>query len=333
MPFYSPDPGMGERLEQLVRALEIDGRPGLAQRLSITWLQRLPGTPARSPIGLGANLEPQRFWSLPWVGAGWHGASCRYPASVVKLVYLVAAEAWLQDDRLPDSAELRQALAAMIRDSSNDATGLVVDLLSGTTSGPQLPADRLADWQRQRQLVNQWLLQLGWPELEGWNACQKTWGDGPYGRERQSYGEQNQHRNRLSSDGVARLLLAVIGSAIVSPPACARMRALLSRSLDAASRAEDPENQVDGFLGEGLPPGAQLWSKAGWMSQARHDAAYVEWPAIQGAAGPVVGGETGGAAAAEQQLNASLLVVFSEGQQCARDNGLLPEIARRLLQR
>jgi len=316
MPFYSPDPGMCQRLEQLVRALELDGRPGLAQQLSITWLSRLPGTPARSPIGLGANFELQRFWSLPWVGAGWHGASCRYPASVVKLVYLVAAEAWLQDDRLPESAELRQALAAMIRDSSNDATGLVVDLLSGTTSGPQLPPDRLAAWQLQRQLVNQWLLQLGWPELEGWNACQKTWGDGPYGRERQSYGEQNQHRNRLSSDGAARLLLAVIGSAIVSPPACARMRELLSRSLDATSRAEDPENQVDGFLGEGLPPGARLWSKAGWMSQARHDAAYVEWPDPQGA----------------DQVHASLLVVFSEGQQCAKDNSLLPEIARRLLQ-
>jgi beta-lactamase class A len=250
------------------------------------------------------------------VGAGWHGDRCRYPASVVKLIYLVAAEAWLQDDRLPESAELRQALAAMIRDSSNDATGLVVDLLSGTTSGPQLPPDRLAAWQLQRQLVNQWLLQLGWPELEGWNACQKTWGDGPYGRERQSYGEQNQHRNRLGSDGVARLLLAVIGSAIVSPPACARMRELLSRSLDATSRASDPENQVDGFLGEGLPPGARLWSKAGWMSQARHDAAYVEWPDPQGA----------------DQVHASLLVVFSEGQQCAKDNSLLPEIARRLLQ-
>ena len=130
---------------------------------------------------------------------------------------------------------------------------------------------------------------------------------------------------------MARLLLAVIGSAIVSPPACARMRELLSRSLDAASRAEDPENQVDGFLGEGLPPGAQLWSKAGWMSQARHDAAYVEWPANQGA-GPLVAAKAGGPAAAEQQLNASLLVVFSEGQQCAQDNSLLPEIARHLLQ-
>jgi beta-lactamase class A len=202
----------------------------------------------------------------------------------------------------------------MIRDSSNDATGLVLDLLTGTTSGPALPPGRMAAWVEQRQLVNRWLAELDWPELQGCNACQKTWGDGPYGREREFYGEQLDNRNRLSTDAVARLLQAVIASALVSPPACARMRALLARSLDPAQRAADPENQVDGFIGEGLPPQAQLWSKAGWMSQARHDAAYVEPPAPhdRGRAAPF------------------LLVIFSEGQACARDTRLLPEIAARL---
>jgi beta-lactamase class A len=27
-----------------------------------------------------------------------------------------------------------------------------------------------------------------------------------------------------------------------------------------------------------LPPGTKLWSKAGWTSETRHDAAYVELP-------------------------------------------------------
>ena len=53
-------------------------------------------------------------------------------------------------------------------------------------------------------------------------------------------------------------------------PACRRLRELLSRSIDLEQRRADPENQVDGFLGEGLPQGSLLWSKAGWMSQARH---------------------------------------------------------------
>jgi hypothetical protein len=169
-------------------------------------------------------------------------------------------------------------------------------------------------WVEQRQLVNRWLAELDWPELQGCNACQKTWGDGPYGRERVFYGAQLENRNCLSTDAVARLLQAVMASALVSPPACARMRAVLARSLDPAQRAADPENQVDGFIGEGLPLGSRLWSKAGWMSQARHDAAYVEAPAL---------GE-------DSQPSAFLLVVFSEGEACARDTGLLPELAARL---
>ena len=292
MAFYSLDPAMGQALAALVRELEADGRPGLAAQLSITWLQLDP-----EPAG-----PPPR-------GASWNGDRLRYPASVVKLVYLVAAEAWLQRRLIEDGPELRRALEAMTRDSSNDATSLVVDLLSGTTSGPSLPPDRFERWGRQRRLVNDWLVSLGWPELAGCNACQKTWEDGPYGRERDFYGAGLDNRNSLSSEAIARLLHAVMRDLVVSPPACERMRAVLRRSLDPAERAADPENQVDGFLGAGLPPQARLWSKAGWMSQARHDAACIE---LDGQA-------------------PQLLVVFSEGRACARDELLLPEIARRLI--
>jgi hypothetical protein len=309
MAFYSPDPAMAQILADLVRALELEGRPGLAQQLSITWVRY-----DQSLVGRAADLAPEQFWALPVQGASWAGDRLRYPASVVKLVYLVAAEAWRQADLLEETPELRRALADMICDSSNDATSLVLDLLTGTTSGPALPLQRMAPWVEQRQVVNRWLVDLGWPELEGCNACQKTWGDGPYGREREFYGAQLENRNRLSTDAVARLLQGVMASALVSPPAGARMRAVLSRSLDPAQRAADPDNQVDGFIGEGLPPGSRLWSKAGWMSQARHDAAYVEAPAENASAG----------------ASPFLVVIFSEGQACARDTQLLPELAARM---
>ena len=305
MAFYSPDPAMHQVLVDLVRALEQDGRPGLAEQLSITWL-RYP----QSQLDRAAQMDPASYWALPCAGASWRAEALRYPASVVKLVYLVAAEVWLQKDLLTEEPELRRALAAMVQHSSNNATEHVLDRLSGTTGGPELAAPAMEAWIEQRQLVNRWLQQLGWPEVSGWNACQKTWDDGPYGRERQFYGVDNANINRLSSDGVARLLQAVIASAVVSPPACARMRQLLSRSLDAAERDADPDNQVDGFLGEGLPTGSRLWSKAGWMSRARHDAAYIEC----------------------EGLNPTLLVVLSEGGSNARDQRLLPEIASRLVQ-
>jgi hypothetical protein len=42
----------------------------------------------------------------------------------------------------------------------------------------------------------------------------------------------------------------------------------------------DPDNQAVGFTGKALIDAkmtdAKLWSKAGWTSRARHDAAYIE---------------------------------------------------------
>ncbi|MEB3234743.1 MAG: serine hydrolase [Cyanobacteriota bacterium] len=305
MAFYSPDPVMGQVLVDLVRALEQDGRPGLGEQLSITWVRY-----GQSQLDRAAALEPQAYWAQPWRGAGWRPAVLRYPASVVKLVYLVAAEAWKQRDWLRDDPELERALAAMVVDSSNNATEHVLDRLSGTTGGPALSGAAWQAWTQQRQLVNRWLQDLSWPELQGCNACQKTWDEGPYGRERQFYGPENANINQLTSDAVARLLQGVMASALVSPPACARMRQLLARSLDAGVRAADPENQIDGFLGDGLPQGTRLWSKAGWMSRARHDAAYIE----------------------ADGHPPTLLVVMSEGEACARDPRLLAEIGQRLVE-
>ena len=96
--------------------------------------------------------------------------------------------------------------------------------------------------------------------------------------------------------------------AVVSPPACRRLQGLLFRSLDPMHRSADPENQVDGFLGEGLPHDALLWSKAGWMSQARHDAAW--WQTSNG--------------------TPSLIVVFLEGETYANDKNILPQLAHKL---
>ncbi|MEB3194702.1 MAG: serine hydrolase [Cyanobacteriota bacterium] len=303
MAFYRAEGAMQQELAELVAKLEADGRAGLGERLSLTWVRYPSSLRSWSEEGWGCPLEQAGE------GAHWQGTRQRYPASVVKLVYLVATEAWIQRQWLGSTDELQRALADMVRESSNDATGYVVDLLSGTTSGVELPDGPFAEWSQQRQLVNHWLADLDWPELEGINACQKTWGDGPYGRERQSYGEGLENRNRLNTEGTARMLQAVMAGAMVSPPASLRMQALLARSLDLAQRAADPDNQVDGFLGGGLPEGAQLWSKAGWMSQARHDAAYVE---VEGMA-------------------PTLLVAFSEGESCANDDSLLPEICRRLV--
>ena len=292
MAFYRPEPAMQQQLVALLDRLAADGRPGLHDQVAVTWVRYDTESPSN---GSGS-------------GAAWADQKLLYPASVVKLLYAVAAEHWLQRDLIPDSDELRRALFDMLADSSNDATGLIMDLLTGTTSGPPLRAPAWEQWQRQRRLVNDWFHSFGWPELERINCCQKTWGDGPYGREQVFYGENNNNRNALCTAAVARILEAVMTDGVLSPPACQRLRARLARSLGKSDRLNDPENQVDGFLGEGLPEGSQLWSKAGWMSQARHDAA---WWCID-------------------EQPPCLLVVFSEGQERAGDEQLLPLMATQL---
>ncbi|CAE21939.1 hypothetical protein PMIT1342_02518 [Prochlorococcus marinus str. MIT 1342] len=292
MAFYRPDSAMQAQLKGLLDRLAAERRPGLHNSVAISWVRYDCSDPTP---GSGS-------------GAGWSDQRILFPASVVKLVYALAAEAWLQRDLLPEADELRRAMRDMIADSSNDATSLVLDLLTGTTSGPSLLGESWQTWQQQRHLVNDWLQGLGWEELEKVNCCQKTWGDGPYGRERDFYGVGLGNRNALTTAATARLLESVMTDALVSPLACKRLRQLLSRSIDLMQRKADPENQVDGFLGEGLPVGSRLWSKAGWMSQARHDAA---WWSLQGG-------------------RPMLLVVFTQGRERANDTTLLPAIAREL---
>ena len=291
MAFYRPDPAMASYLESVLDQLDAEGRPGLRNSLSLTWVRYRDVSPE---AGQGH-------------GAAWNEDRCVYPASVVKLIYAVAVERWQQRDLIPDSDELQRALRDMIADSSNDATGLVVDLLTGTTSGPALQGERWEQWHRKRRLVNDWLATLEWPELDGVNCCQKTWGDGPYGREKHFYGADNGNRNALSTASTARMLEAVMTGAVVSPPACRRLRDLLSRSLDPDQRRADPENQVDGFLGEGVPAETRLWSKAGWMSQARLT-------------------PPGGSC----RMLPTLVVAFGNGSDRSQDEQLLPEIARAL---
>jgi hypothetical protein len=304
MAFYSADPAMGQRLADLVRALEQEGRPGLGAQLSITWLrypESLCNREVREAAPLGAAA-----------GASWRGSQLRAPGSLINLIYLVACEAWLQRQLLRDEPQLRQAMAAMVRPapSAHGATGLIVDLLSGTTSGPSLPQNRFNPWKSQRELVNHWLESLGWPELVGWKACQKTWVDGPYGRELDFSSADPGNRNLLSTDGTARLLEAVMAGSIISPPACRRLQSLLERTASGEGCAKPTAAGARGeFLAEGLGPPARIWGKGSWMDEARHQAAYVETEA-----GPPM-----------------ILIVLSEGERLPQDEGLLPEIAGRLM--
>ena len=65
-------------------------------------------------------------------------------------------------------------------------------------------------------------------------------------------------------------------------------------------------DQATEFIGKAVPKGSKLWSKAGWTSATRHDAAYVELP----------------------DGRKLVLVIFTTGQ--SREKEIIPAIARRI---
>lgn len=280
--------------------------PNLAKnQIALTWIVYDPPV----PVNTGGALSPLEFWKHQVRGYSYRGDDRIYPASIIKIFYLVAVYEWLEKAMIQKSAELERAIRDMIVNSSNDATSLVVDILTGTTSGPELSNGPFETWKQQRNFVNRYYQSLGWPELAQVNINQKTWSDGPYGRERIFLGELMENRNMLTTNATARLLHSIIGGVAVSSVASQTMMALMERSLDPEALAAHSENQVIGFLGEGLPFQARLWSKAGFTSQVRHDAVYVEL----------------------SDVSPYLLIVFTEGKVNSQNPRILPFISEQII--
>ena len=198
----------------------------------------------------------------------WHGDAPFYPASVVKLY--IMAEVFHQ--KKESDPEVARALGEMIRLSDNDATAYLIDVISDTCPGPNLEGRALAKFMDKRRVVNRWFATMGYDI----SAMAKPWSFGPFGREMQLLGGKDRpNRNRSSANSFASLLLWIVQKRAVSPAASDAMMALLERPLNPL-RAD--ENQVKEFIGESLPAGSREWSKAGWTSEVRHDAAYIELP-------------------------------------------------------
>jgi beta-lactamase class A len=207
--------------------------------------------------------------------ASFRGNERIYPASVVKLFYLVAAHRWLEDRKIEETPELTRALRDMIVDSSNEATQYVLDVITHTTSGYELPPKEMEEWQYKRNAVNRYFSSLGYTNI---NINQKTFCEDAYGRERVSRGPNGENRNKLTTDATARLMMEIVTGKAATPQRTAVMMNLLKR--DYAAQSKDPDDQGRGFTGIALQglEGVKLWSKAGWTSTTRHDVAYIEMP-------------------------------------------------------
>lgn len=221
---------------------------------------------AISLIVLGSNGTKSPIYHV-------NGDQNMYPASVVKLFYAGYLVTLLDGKSLKLSSELERATKDMLFESSNDATGLILDVVTDTTGGAELNPKDLENWMYKRQAVNRWLERKGY---SGQNACQKTWNEGPYGREKQGYGPNMELRNSLDANACVRMMAEFALDEVASPEQCRWARQFMLRKVD--DKGVEAGGQTKGFIGEALPKSWEWYSKAGWAYKVRHDVAYVKPP-------------------------------------------------------
>ncbi len=209
--------------------------------------------------------------------ASFRGEQKIYPASVVKMFYMATLHEWLEKGKVKLTPELERGLRDMIIDSSNEATQYILDVLTDTASGGEMPEKEFKIWSYKRNAVNRYFTDLGYTNI---NVNQKTFCEDAYGREQQFRKYKGENRNMLTTDATARLLAEIVLRKSVTPERSNQMMDLMKRDFNAATK--DNDDQAHGFTGIALinrkMSDAKLWSKAGWTSKTRHDAAYIETP-------------------------------------------------------
>ena len=200
----------------------------------------------------------------------WHhgdveGDVLAYPASCVKLPFLVGAVHWCEaQGRAADC--LDEYARPMIVESDNVATGFVVDAISGAPNGPVEGTDAAA-WIENRRYTERLLASHGLlgPQRLFTKTYPTNSGEEPADLER--LGWQQLGRNAMTANLAARLMLAVQSGAI-EPQATDYMRGLMRRPAFSGHSA----------LGGGLPPGSVQENKIGSAFDTLEDIMWAELP-------------------------------------------------------
>ncbi len=223
---------------------------------------------------VAATLIDLRDWENPKT-ANVRGEEKIYSASVVKMYYMAALFQQIQDGKVKSTPELERGLKDMIVDSSNDATGYIFDVITDSTSGWEMPQKEFDVWQFKRNAVNRYFASMNFQNI---NVNQKTFCEDAYGREQQSRKYKGENRNMLTTNATARLLAEIVSGRTVNAEKSGLMMNLMKRNPFAENN--DKDSQDTGFTGLALInknlKTAKIWSKAGWTSKTRHDAAYIE---------------------------------------------------------
>jgi beta-lactamase class A len=279
-----------------------------------------------------ANRFPKQSLSItlidPKTGetAGYQQDVLRYPASVVKMFWMVALYAQIEGKIWSSEQDFEPYIAKMIEESNNDAASFILDEITGTESVPTLRGERFREWVNKRLQVSRFFQKAGYKDII---LSQKTFpieylsANEPLGNDLRIQQILKQpdkpFRNLITTEHAARLLYEICYSEeAVSTEASKTMCGWLKRDLDPkvwnkSSKQYMAFNPVRGFFGESLTDkGIQLYSKAGWTSRARHEAAFVVSP----------DGRT-----------SYILAIFGANKAYARDGRMFPKMSHFVYER
>jgi beta-lactamase class A len=239
----------------------------------------------------------------------------RYPASVVKIYWLVMLQAQLQEKNLIEDEQLSLDLQKMIKKSDNEAASRILDRITDTQSGSNLNTKELELWLNKRKQTNRFFFDAGYEDL---NISQKAFPIpylnlySPQGRELQMRQNPDKPiRNKITTKQTSRLMYEIVKRQAVSSDKSSKMLNLLS--IDATTRItnranKDPNifNTVRGFFSQSLPDDVCFAAKAGWTSESRGETAYI---------------------ATADQKTEYILTIFAEDRSYAHDWNIFPEMS------
>lgn len=250
--------------------------------------------------------------------AGYQQHKLRYPASVVKLFWMVYFYAQAEKGILSE-AKFLDALSDSIKKSDNKAASIILDTVTNTKSSQNLANKEYQIWLQKRLKINQFYQQANYNQI---NLSHKTFpipnSSNPRGSDlRMRLSSSKIIRNEMTTQQVGRILYEIYNRQSVSQICSQKMLNLLTINAQTRYLKKNEKNSVEfnpvkGFLSESLPSKVYFAGKAGWTSTRRNDAAIIATP----------DGEA-----------VYILVVFGEDRSYARNWKILPKFSRFVFER
>jgi hypothetical protein len=219
--------------------------------------------------------------------SNFNGSTLRYPASVVKLFWLVAIYDKIAQQKINESS-VKSEIKQMILKSDNQGASHILDIITDTHSrATALEKTEFNEWKEHRQTVNTFFNQQGYGDL---NVSQKTFPIpqenimSPAGPDQQLRGEDQTKplRNKITTDQAAKLMYDIMTKQIVTNQQ-QKVTKLLTRDINPTYWKKQPPNPiefnpVESFFGEGLSPiqWDDIISKAGWTTVSRQEVACIQ---------------------------------------------------------